>query len=204
MAFRSRFAVLVLLLTLASSQSFAQKHFAGPFLDFGANQEHVIGGSLIDGIDVLSEGIRTVFSAGVGYRYQFDMGLIVGASISKGWLDGDLDLGDQVLAVDWQNDSQWDWEVNAGWAFARRYHAFVFASEVTRKFEVDIVNGATDLSQADEQGMLRIGIGGEAYLVRGLSARLKIGTGRADFGDVVTNIDIGRKFHLSAGFRFTF
>jgi len=195
---------LVLLLTLASSHAFAQKHFSGPFVDFGANQEHVIGGSLIEGIDVLSEDTRTVFSAGVGYRYQFDMGLVMGASISKGWLDGDQDLGDEVLSVDWKNDSQWDWEVNAGWAFADRFHAFVFASEVTRKFEVDIANETINFSQTDEQGMLRIGIGGEAYLVRGLSARLKIGTGRADFGDVVTNIDVEQKVHLSAGLRFTF
>lgn len=128
---------------------------------------------------------------------------MIGASVSKGWLNGDMNLETETLSVAWKNDSQWDWEANVGMAFANRFHVFLFASEVTRKFDVEITRGGIQFSQTDEQGMLRIGAGGEAYLVRGLSVRLKIGTGRADFGDQITNIEVKRKAHFSAGLRFT-
>ena len=89
-------------------------------------------------------------------------------------------------------------------AVVKRLHLFLFASEVTRKFDVSITQGSVAFTQTDEQGMLRVGLGAEAHVLRGLSGRLKIGTGRADFGDLVTNIHIERKAHVSAGVRFTF
>jgi hypothetical protein len=192
----SRFVPFLLLL-LTSSPALAQE-FSGPYVGVDASWQHLIGGSLVDGVDTLQEDSRLIISALGGLRLQA-RGFVIGGELGKGWTDGDLQLDSPPLRIEYRNGSQWHWALQAGHTVGERTLLFGYLSEVTRQFEVSIVRSAVTTSQEDEQGMLRFGGGVEQRLTNRLRLRITAGSSRADFGDRPTNIDAGRRFELGGG-----
>lgn len=63
---------------------------------------------------------------------------------------------------------------------------------MTRHFDGSVMQSGTEFDQEDEQGMLRFGGGVEVSAINNLHLRLKVETGRADFGDADTSITPGK------------
>ena len=168
------------------------RSFHGLYLGVEAAREDFIGGSFVNGTDFLAQETRTVVSLVAGARYQTSIGIVVGAEGTRGWTDGDLALEDPAndLSIEYANGSQTSLGGMVGYATGASKSVLIFAwaSEVTRNFDVRAVQSGTSFIQEDEQGMLRYGLGIEVAAVRYLRLRFKIGKGRADFGDAITNI----------------
>jgi len=177
---------------LPASVEAQDRSFHGVYLGAEAGREDFIGGSYVDGTDVLAQETRGVLSVVAGARYQTSGGLVLGFEGTWGSTDGNLTMADpgSGLSIDYANDSQTSLGATIGYALggSKSVHVFAYASEVTRHFDVHVVQGATEFTQEDEQGMLRYGLGIEAVPVRRLHVRFKVGSGRADFGDATTNI----------------
>lgn len=183
---------------LASERPAAAQTFQGAYGGIDASRQHLIGGSLVDGIDTLQEDSRLVVSAFGGLRVQA-RGFVIGGELGRGWTDGDLELEAPPLRVDFTNGSQWHWALQAGHTIGDRTLLFGYLSEVTRQFDVSIARSGQTTSQQDEQGLLRFGAGIEQQLIGRLHLRLAAGTSRADFGNRPTNIEIGHRFELGGG-----
>ncbi|MGE0863153.1 MAG: hypothetical protein AB7P34_04555 [Vicinamibacterales bacterium] len=183
----------------ASAQS-GRGPFSGLYVGADAGRQHIIGGSLVDDVDTLQEDSRIVASVFGGVRGQF-RGFVLGAELGFGRTDGDLVLADssRQLTVDYINDSQWNWTLNAGHTIGPRTLLFGYVSEVTRQFDVTLLRAGVTTEQRDEQGLLRFGGGIEQRIAGPLRLRATIGTSRADFGDRQTNIEIGRRLDASIG-----
>lgn len=183
-----------------------ERAFTGIFAGADVGRQSVVGGSLVSGVDVLSQDSRTVFSIVAGVCYQFEQGLVVGFEGSVGFLDGDLRLSDpsHQLEVGYRNDSQTTVGLNAGYALGpdRRWLLFGYISEATRKFDVTVEQAMTIFGQNDEQGMLRFGAGVERQVFRHLHLRMNVGTQRADFGGQQTNIEVKKTLEFGAAVRF--
>lgn len=188
--------VLFLALLLTSSSSLAQS-FSGPYAGVEAGMQHLIGGSLVEGVDTLQEDTRRVVSVFGGVRLPLRR-LVFGVELGRGATDGDLRLEQPALSVDYRNGSQWHWALHAGPTIGERTLVFGYLSEVTRDFDVTISQAGQTTEQADEQGMLRFGGGVEQRLTNRLHLRVSAGTSRADFGNRATNITIGRKVEFGA------
>ena len=63
------------------------KAFSGLYGGVEVGRQNIIGGSLIDDIDVLTQDTRTVLGFQGGLRYQFDMGFLIGIEGSIGLMD---------------------------------------------------------------------------------------------------------------------
>lgn len=190
-------SVLVFVLVLGTAPAVAQ-NFSGPFAGIEAGWLHVIGGSLVDGVDTLQDDSRLVVAAFAGLRVQA-RGFVIGGEVGRGWTDGNLRLDAAPIVIDYRNGSQWHWGLQAGYAVGDRTLLFGYVSEVTRQFDVSITQSGQTTSQQDEQGLLRYGAGLERRLSKFLHVRVMAGTARADFGERPTNIDIGRRFELTGG-----
>ena len=175
----------------AASLEAQDRAFHGVYLGVEAALEDLIGGSLVDGIDVLAQDDRRVVSVMGGARYQASWGLVIGAEGTIGVTDGDLahTNPDGGLSVQYTNSRQTSLGAQVGYAFRTSTPVllFAYASEVTRRFDVRVTRGAAEFDQTDEQGMLRYGIGAEIGVVHGLRVRARVGSGRADFGSAITN-----------------
>ena len=175
----------------ASAIEAQDRAFHGAYLGVEAAREDLIGGSLVDGVDVLAQDDRGVLSVVGGARYQASWGLVIGAEGTVGATDGELAYTspDGGLSVQYSNSRQTSLGAQVGYAFRSSMPVllFAYASEVTRRFDVRVTQGASAFDQTDEQGMLRYGIGTEIEVVRGLLMRARIGSGRADFGSAITN-----------------
>lgn len=198
-------AVMVGLSAGAASAQSGRGPFSGLYFGVDVGKQHVIGGSLVDAVDTLQEDSRVVASVFGGLRGQFQ-GFVVGAQLGFGRTDGDLVLSEpsRLLTVDYKNDSQWHWTLNAGHTIGPRTLLFGYLSEVTREFDVTILRAGVTTEQHDEQGLLRFGGGIEQRLAGPLRLRATLGTSRADFGDRQTNIEIGRRLDASIGFVLQF
>jgi hypothetical protein len=197
----ARFVLFLVLVSWASTVS--AQSFSGPYVGVEGGVQHIIGGSLVDGIDTLQDGSRAVVSGIAGWRVQTRK-IVFGGELGRGWTDGDLQLAGQTLAVDYHNSSQWHWGLHGGYAIADRTLIFGYLSEVTRAFDVTITQSGQTTTQQDEQGMLRFGAGVEQRLGSPLHLRVTAGTSRADFGGRATNIDVRRRFEIAAGIVFQF
>jgi hypothetical protein len=192
-------ASAVIAMLVLNAASVAAQSFSGPFVGVDVGGQHLIGGSLVDGVDMLQEDRRVVVSAFVGLRGQF-RGFVIGGEAGIGRTDGDLRLEEPSgLAVDYHNQSQWHWMLTGGYAIGPRTLAFGYLSEVTRQFEVRITQSGQSTAQQDEQGLLRFGGGVELRLTGPFHCRLTLGSSRANFGDRPTNITLGRRLEASAG-----
>ncbi len=199
----ARLAAAVVMASLVAGAASAQSgrgSFNGLYLGADAGRQHVIGGSLVDSVDTLQDDSRVVASVFGGVRGQV-RGFVVGAELGFGRTDGDLVLNDpsRQLTVDYVNDSQWNWMLNAGHTIGSRTLLFGYLSEVTRKFDVNIMRAGVTTGQQDEQGLLRFGGGIERVMTGPLRLRATIGTSRADFGDREANIEIGKRVEASIG-----
>lgn len=203
-----RLAAAVVMASLFAGSASAQSGrgaFTGLYVGADAGRQHVIGGSLVDNVDTLQEDSRVVAAVFGGVRGQFQ-GFVLGAELGFGRTDGDLILSEpaRLLTIDYKNDSQWHWTLNAGHTVGPRTLLFGYVSEVTRDFEVTILRAGVTSEQQDEQGLLRFGGGIEQRITGPLRLRATIGTSRADFGDRETNIEIGKRVDASIGFVIQF
>lgn len=191
MTLRTRALLAVALFTpiAAPAQS---RPYSQVYLALDLSLQNIIGGSLIDGVDVLQQARRPVLSLSLGARYQTPVGTVLGAAFGAGRTSGNLTLRDpgRSLEVSYHNRWQRHWELSVGQAVGPSQRTLVnaYLSEVTRNFQVDIAAGARQYAQRDEQGLLRYGIGLEHRLHPGLGLRGAVGSSRADFGHRTTNI----------------
>ncbi len=203
-----RILLVLSILTLAAVPARGQsgnKTFSRLYVGVEAGRQHVIGGSLVDGVDTLQDDSRTVVTVFGGLRGQIG-GLVLGAELGLGRTDGDLVLQEpgRLLTVDYKNNSQWNWTLNAGHTLDAKTLVFGYVSEVTRKFDVTILRAGQRTMQGDEQGLLRFGAGVERVLAGPLRLRATAGTSRADFGGRQTNVEIGKRLDAAVGVVFQF
>ncbi|MGE0811837.1 MAG: hypothetical protein AB7O28_25405 [Vicinamibacterales bacterium] len=179
--------------------------FAGPYVSVEAGRQHVIGGSLVDGVDTLQEDSRGVVSLSGGLRGALGP-LVVGGDVGLGRLDGALELRDDATGttVRYDTSSQWHWRLTGGVTLGPRTLAYAYVSEVTRTFDVAIVRAGATTPQQDEQGLLRFGLGAERQLRGAMHAFVAAGSSRADFAGRQTNIAPGRRFEASVGLTLQF
>lgn len=201
--------LVIALLGMLSADAPAQdKAFGGGYAGVEVGRQSIIGGSLVGGVDMLSQDGRAVVSLLGGARYQFGFGLVVGVEGSVGFMDGDLRLADPGagLQIDYETRSQTSLGVLAGYALgpARTWLLFGYLSEATRTFDVTIQQTGVVTEQRDEQGMLRYGVGAEIRILGGLHVRASGGSGRADFADRQTNIEPERELELALGVLYQF
>ncbi|MGE0555930.1 MAG: hypothetical protein AB7R55_21075, partial [Gemmatimonadales bacterium] len=180
--------------------------FSGPTLAVDAGWQNLIGGALVGGVDMLQQSRRRVASVSVGLRYQTPIGTLIGGELGRGVVDGDLTLRmpSTPLTIEYRNRAQRHWGLVLGQAIGpgRRWLAFGYLSEVTRRFEVEIEEDASRYTQRDEQGLLRFGVGLERAVASPLSVRVTLGTSRADFGTRATNIVPRRLLEVGVGIVF--
>ncbi|MBK8512609.1 MAG: hypothetical protein IPL56_10300 [Saprospiraceae bacterium] len=62
-----------------------------------------------------------------------------------------------------------------------------------------IIDSFGSYKQKDKQGMLRYGGGFEFPLGTDIHLRTSVGSGRADFGDQITNIQVNNKLDFMSG-----
>ena len=179
-----------------------QESFDGFHLGAALATQNVWGGSFVDGVDMLSQDRRTVVELQGGWRKQFGW-FVAGASVQYGFLDGGLVLAEpeRSLEVTYANDGQFGFGASAGVALESRWpiHAFAYAFETSRSFDVIVRQGDRLFRQNDEQGFLRYGVGVEAAISGRWHVRGTAGTYRVDFGDLVTNIDVSGELDVSLG-----
>ena len=196
-------AVFATIFTTPAAAPAQEEAFIGFYGGVEAGRQNIVGGSLVDGVDVLTQDTRTVLGVHGGWRYQFGFGLVIGAEASLGRTDGDLQLSDSAneLVINYQNSAQNTLGLLGGFTLGAKksWLLFGYIGEATRKFEVSIERRGRKFQQQDEQGMLRYGAGVEKRLIRYLHLRASAGTGRADFGDRQTNIEVEKKLEIAIG-----
>ncbi|GMV03931.1 MAG: hypothetical protein AMXMBFR53_02130 [Gemmatimonadota bacterium] len=185
------------------AQSAASRGSVGLVLSFDVGGQNIIGGALVSGVDVLAQARRAVGTVSVGIRAETSFGLVGGIAIGFGAAKGDLRHEDASvpLEVGYRNRTQRHWELMVGQSFGpgRETDVHLYLSEVSRDFEVDVVEKGVRYQQRDGQGLLRFGVGLERKLSPHFGVRGRIGTSRADFGGRVTNIEPRRLIDVMVG-----
>ena len=191
-------AVVAAFVATAAPAPAQSSSFSGPFVGVDVGQQHLIGGALVDGVDTLQQDSRLVGSAVAGLRGHVGR-LVLGGEFGVGRTDGDLILEAPArdLIVRYENRGQWHWALTAGPTIGAGTVIYAYLWEVTRQFDVTVVQGGVSTTQNDEQGLLRYGVGVEHRLRGPLHVRVTAGTSRADFGGRATNITIGRRLDAS-------
>jgi hypothetical protein len=181
--------------------------FHGFYLRAEIGSQNLIAGSLVDGVDTLAQDSRTVTTLAGGLRGEFLGGWVVGVEVGSGRFDEGLRLVDTTrgLQIDYRGDSQFHYGLLAGHTVPwRRALVFAYAQEVTRDFEVSIVQNGVAFAQNDEQGLLRYGVGLEVPIAGRLHFSATAGSSRADFGDRPTNIDVEDELDAAFGLSLQF
>jgi hypothetical protein len=185
--------------TLESQEAEA---FDGFYAGAAAASQNVWGGSFVAGVDVLAQERRPVLELAGGWRKQFGW-FVAGAEIQYGFLDGTLSHSEAggSLSFHYENDRQLGYGLTAGAAVGGGWPVvlYAYAFETSRSFDVTIREGQRVFRQSDEQGFLRYGVGAEARLSGRLGLKGTIGSYRVDFGDKVTNIDVGGELDVTFG-----
>jgi len=183
------------------------KRWDGLYVGIDLGRHNVIGGSQVDGVDVLQQDMRGAVTFLAGFRKQLGAGFVVGAEAGYGRVDGDLQLSDpgRDLLIDYGNDSQHHFGLILGHTLGRtrRMLLFAYLNELSRSFDVTIQAGSAQLQQHDEQGLLRYGIGAEVSLTGPLGVRATAGSSRAKF-EGPTNIVPATELEASVGFVLQF
>lgn len=198
-------AALVSGAALATTAEAQRTHeHSGITLSVELSRQNIIGGALINGVDVLKQVVRPVASASLGVRYQLPFGSVIGGELGLGRFDGSFRREDaaQALRVNYSSRQQRHWGLLLGHPTSGRDGptlAFVYLSEVSRDFAVQVQQGSAQFHQQDGQGLLRFGIGAEHAVHRSVSIRATLGTSRADFGSRATNIVPRRPLEASFG-----
>lgn len=133
----------------------------------------------------------------------FRSGPVIGAELGIGRLNGTLQHRDSTasLTINYDTKSQRHWGLLAGYGLGRDRSSMIFGyvSEVSRDFDVSIVDNGQHYRQGDGQGLLRFGVGVEQRAGRMGAIRASLGTSRADFGDRRTNMVPRRPLELLIG-----
>jgi hypothetical protein len=191
-----------------SAQPRQEQAFSGFYMGVEGGTVNVIAGALVGGVDTLAQDTRGAVALIIGGRYQFASRLVLGVEFGVAREDGDLVLDDPLSGarVEYRNNSHTRIGGTAGVVLgSRRFtHVFGYLSELSRSFDVTIieVNGTNE--QQDDQGLLRFGGGIEQRVASRLSVRATLGSSRADFGGRPTNIVPPRPLEMSAGLLFRF
>ena len=196
-------ALAILTADVAGQTPVRPKGLSGVYLAVDAGWQNIIGGALVSGIDVLRQDRRRVATVSVGGRFQTSFGTLFGAELGLGFADGNLEHVDPSgpLTVRYRNRRQSDWYLTAGQTLdgARRNLVYFYLSEVSRTFEVTVVEPTRTSAQRDEQGLLRFGGGFERAVTNHFSVRLTAGTSRGGFANDATNLIPRRLLDLTAG-----
>lgn len=194
--------------TATSAQDVGERHFHGLYVAAEIGSQNIFGGALVGGNDILTEDSRFVASGALGWRYQFNNGIVFGVEGQLGTTDGDLAFNDPAagLSITYENSSQSAYGLTLGYAFGARKDWLIYAYglETSRDFDVTITGPLGTGTQNDNQGMVRYGLGLEKVLTGGLHLRAAVGSLAADFGDANTNIDVEGKLDATLGLTFQF
>lgn len=185
-----------------------QKPFDGFFGGVGLGSQNVIAGSAIAGRDVLARDDLAVLDLFGGWRKQLGYGLVLGVELQVGRFDAILTQTDEITGakIRYEGDTQLAYGVTLGYAPGRRQQTllYAYAYETERVFDVTIGSRGEIFTQTDQQGILRYGLGAELRWDRSWHLRGAVGTTRADFGDVPTNIDADGEVELTFGVLYSF
>jgi hypothetical protein len=200
---RALAALLTVWFLAGSEAAAADRHFHGPYVGAEVGRQQIIAGSLVNGVDFLTADSRIVGDFFGGLRGQLPVGLVVGAELAYGVFDGSLAFSDPAssLAIAYDGGDQLTYGGTIGWAVGRERDLLVFSyvKETKRSFDVAVSTATSSFAQIDKQGMLRYGAGVEWRATGKLHLRASLGTGRADFGDQMTNVDPGSKVEGAIG-----
>ena len=166
--------------------------------------QNVVGGSLVNGKDLLARDTRPTLDLNVGYRFQVcNKKLVLGPEISFGIVRGNLEYDDptQGINVQYRNHTQRSLGGIIGLVIGSDKNSlvYVYTNEIKRQFDVTIIDSFGSYKQKDKQGMLRYGGGFEFPLGTDIHLRTSVGSGRADFGDQITNIQVNNKLDFMSG-----
>ena len=199
--------VTLMLAAGASAQSTPnedRKHFSGVYLGANLGSQNLFGGAFINDIDVLAQDSRRVivFSGGVRHQFFGDR-LLAGAEIQYGLTDGNLTHFDPPSQsnVSYENNSQTGFGLTFGYSggSGNNVAIFSYAFAIDRSFEIGIVDPANSYGQTDGQSFLQYGLGAEVSVLDSWHVRALVGRQIVDFGDLVTNIELEKKFDLTLG-----
>lgn len=192
----------------ASAQDEVERPFHGPYVATEVGFQNIFGGALVNGNDVLTESSRFVASGALGWRYQFDNGIVIGIEGQLGITDGNLQFANPAtgLAISYENNHQSAYGLTLGYAFGqtREWLIYAYALETSRSFDVTITGPLGIGRQNDNQGMVRYGLGIERVISKQWHLRATAGSLAADFGDANTNIDVEGKLDVGLSLLFQF
>ena len=195
---------IIVFVTLICSHKLSSQNFNGLYAGVSVGRQNIFGGSYINGVDILSRDTRFAIDLNAGYRiYLVSKRLVFGPEVSFGYTDGNLQYNDpdKILHINYKNDKQWCLGGVLGVALGKNNNCLVFLylNEVKRKFIVSIRDAKGSYTQRDKQGMLRYGLGVEFPIINRLHTRISIGSGRADFGELITNINVNHRIDINGG-----
>ena len=164
------------------------KSFDGVYLALDIGRQDMVGGALINGVDMLAQRQRFAGNFGVGYRKQFGR-FVLGAEGGFGVVDGSLSSVDNArqLTIDAHNNIQSFYGAQAGFLLDKKKDLLLYGylSEVSRSYDLSIVSMGASFRQVDKQGMLRFGGGLEKRISGPAHLRVSAGTARGKYGAAV-------------------
>ncbi len=206
---KNRHWIWCLLFPLAFSlQGQHLKHFDGMYVGLAGGQQHLFGGALLDGIDVLAERSSWVWEGALAYRKQLlSNRVVVGVELVFGLTNGQLrqiDSRSQV-EVDYKNETQTAIGVSLGWVpdLPRKTLVFVFAQRLRRQFDISF-NSLDGMhhTQLDTQNFDNFGLGAEYSLRKRWNLRASLSKSVVDFGDLETSLELNNPLNYSLGITF--
>ena len=199
-ALRRPFAWLMLAaLAAVPPETVADGTRAGVYVAAEYGRQQLIGGAQYAGTDMLAADVRAVASLAFGLRFEV-ASWTFGGDLGFGQTDGDLRLVDPgiPLTIEYRNNSQTHVGLHLGRRIRGDWLVYGYLSEASRDFDVTLTDGSGSSRQADEQGILRFGVGIERPVSRVFSWRAALGSARAKF-DGPTNARPDRELELSLG-----
>jgi len=193
-------------LGMASEAAGQERRFSGMYVGTEAGANNVIAGADINGVDTLAQERRLGVGGFVGARIQLESGVVLGAEAGAAWEDGNLELRQTGLSIDYENNLRWRYGATVGIAVGERRDTLLYAyfSEMKRSFDVSIQQGPSAFQQQDEQGLFVLGVGVERAFGEHFSVRGSLGGARPDFGDRQLNMrpETIVDFNIAALWRF--
>lgn len=178
--------------------------FDGVYVGFTVGMQNIIGGALVNGVDVIAQERRPTIDFFVGWRTTFDNGFVIGAEAGIGLEDGDMSLVNSQGRADWSNNSHWRYGGLIGYRAGDGPLLFAYLNETKRDFDVRLQNNFGVATQHDVQGLLRYGVGAEFNVGGPFNLRATAGSSRADFGDRPTSREPDHPIEVEVGAIYQF
>lgn len=197
-----------LTLAVSAKDNAGAKLFDGIYSGIEASLQNIYGGAFLDNIDVLQRDTRPVASLIAGWRKQLDQGFVFGIEGQAGLTDGNLkraEFGRQVN-ISYNNSTQIGFGLHLGYAIdvQKSWLLYGYANITRRSFEIAVTAPAGSFIQEDIQGVLRYGLGIEKRWRNGWGIRASLGSSYTNFGDLITNINVGGKVDTAIGLTYQF